>query len=127
LIQNLALFLTTIFTKHISAIEAQPNKELVLTAHFYLVKISEVEEREVFKVCLEYWSKLVMELYNEMQLSSVSSSVLNLSNSQGSLSGSGIGSNSALRKQMYAEVLRQLRVVMIERMVKPEEVSEYLD
>ncbi|KAI9592800.1 CRM1 C terminal-domain-containing protein [Syncephalis fuscata] len=120
LIQNLALFLTTILSKHVTAIEAQPNKEVVLTAHFYLVKISEVEEREVFKVCLEYWSKLVMELYNEMQLSSVSNSVLNLSNSQGSLGG--MGSDNALRKQMYAEVLRQLRVVMIERMVKPEEV-----
>lgn len=47
--------------------ENDQNKELLLNAHLYLVKISQVEEREVFKICLEYWAKLVAELYEEIQ------------------------------------------------------------
>ena len=31
----------------------------------YLVKISEVDETEIFKICLEYWNSLSAELYRE--------------------------------------------------------------
>ena len=31
----------------------------------YLVKISEVEDTEIFKVCLEFWNTLAGELYRE--------------------------------------------------------------
>ena len=36
----------------------------VQALHF-LVLISEVEEKEIFKICLEYWSTLTFELYLE--------------------------------------------------------------
>ncbi len=32
----------------------------------YLLLLSEVDEVEVFKVCLEYWNGLAEELYREM-------------------------------------------------------------
>lgn len=67
LIQNLALFLTNFLREHLKLVENEQNKELLLNAHLYLVKISQVEEREVFKICLEYWAKLVSELYEEIQ------------------------------------------------------------
>ncbi|RKP08205.1 Crm1-F1 [Thamnocephalis sphaerospora] len=119
-IQNLAMFLTTVLGRHLTMLEEQPNKQILLNAHYYLVKISQVEEREVFKVCLEYWSKLVAELYAEVQQMPISDSVLNLSGSFSSVGS--MGHTGVLRKNVYAEILSQLRVVMIERMVKPEEV-----
>lgn len=30
-----------------------------MNAHYYLIKISRVDDREVFKICLEYWAQLV--------------------------------------------------------------------
>ena len=40
-------------------------QEHLKDALLYLVKISEVEEVEVFKICLEYWSMLASDLYRE--------------------------------------------------------------
>lgn len=119
LILNLALFLSNFLTTHLRLVENAENKEVLLNAHLYLIKVSQVPEREVFKICLEYWSKLVSELYEEIQQLPISEMNpllgLNLSN-QGNQNGTN------LRKNTYAEVLSNLRLVMIERMVKPEEV-----
>ncbi|KAK9692768.1 Karyopherin transporter, variant 2, partial [Basidiobolus ranarum] len=114
LIQNLAIFLTSFFSVHLKIVEARAGPDVLLSAHKYLVNISRVDDREIFKICLEYWNKLVSELYEESQhLSNVGAPLLNIS---------GGASNGAQRKNTYAEVLSQLRVVMIERMVRPEEV-----
>ena len=34
-------------------------KEMLFAAHQYILQISRVQDRELFKVCLEYWQKLV--------------------------------------------------------------------
>jgi exportin-1 len=95
-----------------------------LVAHQYLLKISQVEEREIFKICLEYWAKLVAELYEEIQqLPVMELPLLNLGAGGMMQSASG---NVSLRKNFYSEILARLRVVMIERMVKPEEVRREL-
>ncbi|ORY04236.1 hypothetical protein K493DRAFT_345751 [Basidiobolus meristosporus CBS 931.73] len=113
LIQNLAIFLTSFFSTHLKIVESRTRTDILLTAHKYLVNISRVDDREIFKICLEYWNKLVAELYEESQhLSNMGAPLLNL----------GGASNGTQRKDTYAEVLSQLRVVMIERMVRPEEV-----
>ncbi|KAJ3102309.1 Karyopherin transporter [Phlyctochytrium planicorne] len=121
-IQNLALFLTSFLGVHLKILEATGNRDVVINAHAYLIKISMVRDREVFKTCLEYWSKLVAELYEEIQqIPSMEIPLLNLG---------GIGpstmqpalSNYPLRKHTYTDILSNLRIVMIERMVKPEEV-----
>lgn len=104
-IQNLAIFLTSFFSEHLKLVENQ-FKEETLLGHAYLLNISRVDDREVFKVCLEYWTKLVSQLYSEMLSAS---SILSLANQHP-------------RKLIYQEVLSQLRLVMIETMVKPEEV-----
>lgn len=93
---------------------------MLIVAHQYLLKISQVDEREIFKICLEYWAKLVAELYEEIQqLPVMELPLLNLG--AGGMLPSATG-NVALRKNFYTEILSRLRVVMIERMVKPEEV-----
>jgi len=100
--------------------ESQQNSQPLLKAHYYLLRISQVEEREVFKVCLEYWTKLVAELYEEIQqLPVLDMPLLNLT---GVSSPPSTLANIPLRKHMYSDILTNLRVIMIDRMVKPEEV-----
>lgn len=66
-VQNLALFLCNFFSVHLNLIENLPNRDYLEHSHFYLIRISQIEDREIFKICLEYWTKLVQELYEEMQ------------------------------------------------------------
>jgi exportin-1 len=57
-ISNLAMFLTNFLSVHLRLIETPEQQPLLLNAHYYLVKISSVDDREVFKICLEYWTKV---------------------------------------------------------------------
>lgn len=116
-VQNLALFLTGYLAVHLKTVERYPGShELLVNAHFYLIKISRVEDREIFKICLEYWAKLVQGLFEEAAAGAQSGAqLLDLNNMS--------AFNGASRKNLYVSVLSNLRVVMIERMVKPEEVS----
>lgn len=43
--------------------------------HFMLL-VSEVEETEIFKICLEYWNHLAAELYRESPFSTSTSPLL---------------------------------------------------
>ncbi|KAI5478418.1 exportin-1 [Pseudohyphozyma bogoriensis] len=124
LVLNLALFLTNFLSAHVLILETPQHRDLLVNAHLYLIKISQVDEREIFKICLEYWAKLVADLYDEMQkfpLSEMNNPLLNLS-----LGGSGVfgagGQPATGRRGIYTEVLSNLRLVMVERMAKPEEV-----
>ncbi|KAF1988072.1 hypothetical protein K402DRAFT_419916 [Aulographum hederae CBS 113979] len=128
-VQNLALFLCNYFTVHLSVIESLPNRDFLTHGHFYLIRISQIDDREIFKICLEYWTKLVSELYDEMQQLPVTdmNSLLNMGVSSAMANGGGARdpgmlANYPLRKHKYTEVLSNLRTVMIEKMVRPEEV-----
>ena len=59
-IANLGLFFTNFFKVHLHLVESnQSTASLVISAHKYLVGVSNVEHKEVFKTCLEYWLWLV--------------------------------------------------------------------
>jgi exportin-1 len=110
-IQILGLFLTSLFKNY------QIENDAVIAGHFYLVevcfliflplKISKVDDTEVFKTCLEYWKYLSQELY----FSSAKKNDLPL-----------LLSKEDSRKKIYSQVLSQVRIVMISKMAKPEEV-----
>ncbi|KAK3690664.1 Karyopherin transporter [Vermiconidia calcicola] len=126
-VQNLALFLCNFFSNHLNIIENLPNRDFLIHGHFYLIRISQIEDREIFKICLEYWTKLVCELYDEMQQLPITDinplvnlGVSGLSN--GGAPNPQILQNYPLRKHKYTDVLSNLRQVMIEKMVRPEEV-----
>ncbi|KAJ4470240.1 CRM1 C terminal-domain-containing protein [Lentinula aciculospora] len=102
----LALFLANFFSKHLPIMEGDADREALLNAHFYLIKISQVDEREVFKICLEYWLILLAGLYDEV-------SRIPIGSDSGGLK---------LRRDVYQEVLTNLRLVAVGKMVKPEEV-----
>jgi exportin-1 len=124
LILNLSLFLANFLSNHVRAVEGEAQRDVLLNAHLYMVKVSQVEEREIFKICLEYWLKLVSELYQEIQSLPIGESGLLMGLSLGGSSGSQnmLSGLSSVRKNIYSEVLSNLRLVVIERMVKPEEV-----
>lgn len=119
LVLNLALFLTNFLSNHLRAVETESNRDVLLNAHLYMVKISQVDEREIFKICLEYWLKLVAELYEEIQSLPIGDSGLLMGLNLG---GPSMLSGVSLRKNIYSDVLSNLRLVVIEKMVKPEEV-----
>lgn len=128
LVLNLALFLANFLSNHLRAVESEQNRDVLLNAHLYMVKISQVDEREIFKICLEYWLKLVAELYEEIQSLPIGESGLLMGLSLGGTNGAqNMLNGMALRKNIYSDVLSNLRLVVIERMVKPEEVSVMLD
>lgn len=107
-IQNLSLFLTNFFKTHRTNIENPQYADALLAAHTYLANVSLVDEEEVFKICLEYWGILAKDLFFEVK--SGSAGVLMLS-----------GGDSA-RRRLYAPVLETVRLAMVMRMARPEEV-----
>ena len=80
----------------------------------YIVLISEVEETEIFKICLEYWNALAADLYREgpyLPLNPLFSCLDNKSSTE-----------AQPRRSFFKPVLSKVRRIMISRMVKPEEV-----
>lgn len=126
--QDLALFLSTFLNNHLMALESISNlKDLNLISHQYLIQLSKIKERELFKICLDYWSKLVFGLYQEIQtLPSRSNSnammKLQFQTNSGAALNPSLFKDMNLRKDIYNDILIELRVVIIENMVKPEEV-----
>lgn len=109
-IQNLAMFLCTYLKDHGELIEKKQLNETLVKALHYLVLISEVDEVEIFKICLEYWNGLAADLYKENPF--VISSPIFMSKNL----------TVPPRRLFYAPVLTKVRYIMISRMAKPEEV-----
>lgn len=111
-IKNIALFLNASLGNHLKALESNANSMLMKNAHLYLLKLTRINDMDIFKICLEYWLKLVSSLYNEYPYAALETSPL--------LLGSIVQTNS--RRWNYCDILSSLRTILIERMVKPEEV-----
>ena len=107
--------------------EKRDMNDALLKALHYLLLISEVEEVEIFKICLEYWNNLASDLYRESPYAS-GTSPLFMSRPAGGPPGmgpgGGVGPGGTVgnRKQFYQPVLTKVRYIMISRMAKPEEV-----
>ncbi|XP_067621814.1 exportin-1 [Eurosta solidaginis] len=115
-VQNLAMFLCTFLKEHGKLVEDVKYIDFLNQALLYLVMISEVEEVEVFKICLEYWNNLVEDLYNS---ESFPGAAAHLSPTDAvSLA----KRNAFPRRRFYANILSKVRYIMISRMAKPEEV-----
>lgn len=86
------------------------HRELLQDSLNYLVLISEVDEDEIFKICLEYWNLLAADLYRESPHNSISPILLGMRN------------ESSPRRLVYSSILSRTRHIMISKMAKPEEV-----
>ena len=109
-IQNLAMFLCTYLKEHGQLVEKKQLNDMMLKALHYLVLISEVEEVEIFKICLEYWNGLAADLYKENPFMQSPSPFVKNNITPGP------------RRLFYSPVLTKVRYIMISRMAKPEEV-----
>ncbi|KAB2071683.1 hypothetical protein ES319_A08G239700v1 [Gossypium barbadense] len=125
-IQNLALFFTSFYKFHIRVLEtAQDNISMLLMGLEYLINISYVDDTEVFKVCLDYWNSLVLELFDahhNMDNPAVTANMMGLQVPLLSGMVDGLGAQLLQRRQLYAGTMSKLRMLMICRMAKPEEV-----
>ena len=130
-LQDLAMFLTTYLTHHRSLLESDESlRELLLNAHQYLIQLSKIDERELFKTTLDYWHILVAGLFQEVQQLPVNelNPLMQLSVGNQTVStGSGalnpeFMKKFPLKKHIYEDICSQLRWVIIENMVRPEEV-----
>jgi exportin-1 len=125
-IQDMALFLCNFFGQHVDLVEKLPNRDFLTHGHFYLIRISQIDDREIFKICLDYWLKLVQELYEEMQTAPMQemNPLMHMAgtSTSGAINPAFLDNIPTLRLHKYKEVLSNLRVVMIEKMVRPEEV-----
>lgn len=96
-IEALAIFLTTFLAKYRQLIESSTTdgQSSIHQTLYYLLKISRVPEREIWKICLEYWGKLVYDVVQDFNHD---------------------------QPTPYQDVVKQLGLVMIENMVKPDDV-----
>ncbi|KAL7643340.1 UNVERIFIED_CONTAM: hypothetical protein RMT77_006632 [Armadillidium vulgare] len=109
-IQNLALFLCTFLKDRGTLVEMKLLNDALLKALQYLILISEVEDTEIFKICLEYWNVLASDLYRESPFLPPTGSPPVYHPKPNS------------RRLLYQPILTKVRALMISRMAKPEEV-----
>ncbi|CAA7405603.1 unnamed protein product [Spirodela intermedia] len=125
-VQNLALFFTSFFKSHIRVLESTAeNRAALLMGLEYLISISYVDDTEVFKVSLDYWNLLVLELFeahNTMDNPAATAGMMGLQVPLIPGMPDGLGSQILQRRQLYAGPMSKLRMLMICRMAKPEEV-----
>ncbi|XP_022744977.1 protein EXPORTIN 1A-like isoform X7 [Durio zibethinus] len=111
---------------HIRVLEtAQENISMLLMGLEYLINISYVDDTEVFKVCLDYWNSLVLELFDSdhnMDNPAVTANMMGLQVPLLPGMVDGLGAQLLQRRQLYAGIMSKLRMLMICRMAKPEEV-----
>ncbi|KAK4351071.1 hypothetical protein RND71_030384 [Anisodus tanguticus] len=126
-IQNLALFFTSFFKSHICVLESsQESINALLLGLEYLINISYVDDTEVFKVCLDYWNSLVLELFEQthhnLDNPAMTANMTGLQMPLLSGMADGLGAQLMQRRQLYSGPMSKLRLLMISRMAKPEEV-----
>eukprot|EP00730_Choanoeca_flexa_P018270 TRINITY_DN8877_c0_g1_i1.p1 TRINITY_DN8877_c0_g1~~TRINITY_DN8877_c0_g1_i1.p1 ORF type:complete len:1093 (+),score=360.10 TRINITY_DN8877_c0_g1_i1:50-3280(+) len=110
-IRYLSLFFTSWLKEHGQLLEQPTYTEALMQALGYLVMMSNIPDKEIFKICLEYWSALASSLFQEQ------------SNFRGfNTSPLALGNQASPRRQLYAPVLSELRMIMVSNMAKPEEV-----
>ncbi|KAI7873048.1 CRM1 C terminal-domain-containing protein [Spinellus fusiger] len=103
LVQDLALFLTTFLSKYLGLVENTVNKTMAIDSHNYLLKLSRVPEREILKICFEYWGKMVYEIREQTSRNTTPS-------------------HTQASYMLYADILKELNYIIIENIVQPDEV-----
>ena len=64
-IRYLSLFFTSWLKEHGQLLEQASLSEPLMQALGYLIMMSNIPDKEVFKICLEYWSTLASSIFNE--------------------------------------------------------------
>ena len=130
-VRGLSMFCTTYLSNHLAISEGTERpvgtvtcRDATLLAMQYIVQISHVEDKEIFKICIEFWHVITKSLYDEKCRGGGGGVKLEGGVAFGARTTlNGGGSGSSQRLEMYEKgVLNALRLVMVTRMAKPEEV-----
>jgi len=115
----LTIFITTMIKAHLNLLETgdETTQRALYASLLLLLRLSRIPDVEVFKICLECWSGLVIDLYNTQKIQAPASVV-----APTLLVGTFTPPTLAPRVKQYSEILSHLRRVLISRMAKPEEV-----
>lgn len=113
-VRHLALFLTAFFTAHGELLEVEAYRPALLSGLNYLVAISDLDDTEIFKICLEYWLFLSNELYTlDCSYAPTRSGPAGLIGDRDPSTGRPLtAAPMHPRKAVYAEVLSRVREVM---------------
>ncbi|KAJ1457703.1 CRM1 C terminal-domain-containing protein [Pelagophyceae sp. CCMP2097] len=133
-VQRLALFFSGFLKAHLPLVETPEHGAALLEGLRYLVRISAAPDNEVFQICLDYWHALAQDLYVSETGGAGSASAQHAAldgdgppplatNDAGMRVAGGTNANTG-RKTLFQHggLLSQVRLVMISRMAKPEEV-----
>lgn len=122
-VSRLALFFVTYLKSYIYLFYnpdgSLMHEAVLLEALMFLVRISEVEDEdgEIFKTCLEFWVVFTKDLYTaDIQWKQLASGHIGGSDQHGSANG------IQPKLAVFDDILHRLRIIMIDRMAKPEEV-----
>jgi len=120
------LFLALFLAKHHRVVEGSDSVDTLRLAHAYLLRFTQIREREIFKICLEYWHIIVTSLYIDMNIhqptDDISAALNGLGFSESAEAGASPKPAPPTRKMSYASMLSELREVIVDQMVKPAEV-----
>ena len=117
-IQNPVLFFTSFYKYHVRVLESsQENISALLLGLEYLIGILYMDDTQVFKVCLDYWNSLVLELFEAHHNLDNLAMAANTTGLQIPLiSGTVDGLGSRLlqqRRRLYSGPMSKLRLLMI--------------
>lgn len=128
-VARLALFLGTFLRSFLPCFD-QPDGNLayepiVIESLVYMINVSQVPDEEVFKTCLEFWSHFAKELYTaDVQFKTTPP--LPQPPQQGGVPQQHHQHQHPVigrpKHMSFETVLHSLRIIMIDRMAKPEEV-----
>uniref|UniRef100_A0A7S2SV89 Exportin-1 n=1 Tax=Rhizochromulina marina TaxID=1034831 RepID=A0A7S2SV89_9STRA len=116
-VKLLALFLSNFFKAHLPLLETSEHQRALDHGLLYLICISELEDNEIFKICLDYWRDFSSELYTAAtQFRTGQRPPLALGG------GGGVAAPGQREPYRPEALLHRIRTVMICKMAKPEEV-----
>lgn len=108
-VRSLSLFFTSWLKEHSLVLEQNMDFHPMLhSALRYLVMMSTVSDKEIFKICLEYWGTLAASLYNETPFSA---------NGAGGFGGGlMLGHQSSPRRDLYAPILTEVGLFKLRKL-----------
>eukprot|EP01064_Diplonema_japonicum_P008392 TRINITY_DN15852_c0_g1_i1.p1 TRINITY_DN15852_c0_g1~~TRINITY_DN15852_c0_g1_i1.p1 ORF type:complete len:1107 (+),score=234.62 TRINITY_DN15852_c0_g1_i1:41-3322(+) len=118
-VQNVCQFLISFFKQNISIVEdagcTDANvRSLFQTAHKYILGITCIDDKEVFKTCVEYWCW-------------VSENVFTFAKPKWDNWGYTFAPGAAGKIDLYSNIFSEARKVLIRNMARPEEVIVFED
>lgn len=124
-VSRLALFFGAFLRAHLKHFMSPGHPELIQVlkeALHYFLMVSEVDDEEIFKVCLEFWHFFTKEQYSmELGLKQPVTGALSSNGMTGFFAMSPLGTRDK-HESLFTETHSSLRHVLIDRMAKPEEV-----